>query len=388
MLRLPSWFGDAVGSAAGVNVRSSNALEALVPAASYLSKRFMRQEDSLPPDYFSDAELRRAYLVYFFSTNVLKLGPVLDELERTERFVSKESLRVLDVGTGVGTAVIGLWMWMQRRGFTAALDVTAVDRSADVCAEAERTVRAFRAHLDSPPMRLATRTIDLAELAAEGTGGPYDLITAQNVLIEGSGAEAMIALAQRTLADDGALVLVEPASRYGSRTLLACRDALVEAGFTIYAPCVRQDGCPALLNEGDWCHAISRWERPKFVGMLDDRLGNLRLSLKYSYIIALKQSLNIGGTFPHAHPAKLTRLVSDRIDEKGRRHAFACGVEGRERIEQQKRDVREENKAFEDARRYDLFEFDGLLPVSTFRRIPPEGHARSIHRFNPKDHGA
>ena len=62
MLRLPLWFEDAVSAAARVNLRSSNALADIAPVVEYLAKRFMRQEDSLPKNYFSDAEIRRAYL--------------------------------------------------------------------------------------------------------------------------------------------------------------------------------------------------------------------------------------------------------------------------------------------------------------------------------------
>jgi ribosomal protein RSM22 (predicted rRNA methylase) len=385
MLRLPPWFAEAVGKAAGVNLRSPNALDALVPAAEYLSKRFMRQEDSIVPNYFSEADLRRAYLVYFFSTNVLKIAPVLDELERTKRFAASTSMRVLDVGTGVGTAIIGMWMWMQLRGHTSALDVLATDLSPQVCAEAERTIAAFRPHIPSPLLKIATRAAAFETLTKDKALGRFDLILSQNVLVESPHVEPLIALAHNALADNGALVLVEPASRHGSRTLLTFRDALVDAGFTIYAPCVRQADCPALKSPGDWCHAMSRWERPGFINVLDGKLGNLRLSLKYSYLVALKQPLNIAQTFPEAKREQLVRVVSERMDEKGRRRAYICGANGRALVEKQKRDTREGNEAFDDAQRYDLIELDGVAPVSTFNRLSPEGHAKIIYPFNPKN---
>src|SRR5581483_5101590 len=123
----------------------------------------------------------------------------------------------------------------------------------------------------------------------------------------------MVAVAQKMLRPDGAMILIEPASRYGSRTLLQCRDELVTSGITIFAPCVRQSTCPALVKESDWCHAAPRWERPRFIRILDEQIGNLRLSLKYSYMIVMKRALNIASTFPDVDANGLFRIVSDRI---------------------------------------------------------------------------
>src|SRR5581483_6846246 len=110
MLKLPDWFEEALYGAAGVNLASPKALEKIAPTVEFLSKRFMRQEDSLPKNYFSDEDIRQAYLIYFFTTNVLKIHPVLDELARSDFFTGKESLRMLDIGTGVGTAPISTWL--------------------------------------------------------------------------------------------------------------------------------------------------------------------------------------------------------------------------------------------------------------------------------------
>lgn len=383
MLKLPIWFEDAVSSAARINLRSSSSLAVIAPAVEHLAKRFMRQEDSVPANYFSDVDTRRAYLAYFFSTNVLKLHPVLDELARSDFFSTHKELRVLDIGTGVGTASIGLWMWLAQQELATALNIVATDISAEVCDEAARTMETFRKHIASPVMTFEKKALPMGRLVEAGLG-TFDLIIAQNILVETPDSADMVAIAQGMLRPDGAMVLIEPASRYGSRTLLQCRDELISSGITIFAPCVRQATCPALVKESDWCHAASRWERPRFIRILDEQIGNLRLALKFSYVIAMKRALNIAATFPELKQDGLFRIVSDRIDEKGRKKLWGCGAPGRYFFEKQKRDTTETNRDFDDAHRYDLMSVDGFAPKANVQRLAPSSNAEIIALFEKK----
>ena len=380
---MPPWFEDAVSAAARINLKSPKALAEIAPVVEHLAKRFMRQEDSLPKNYFSDAETRRAYISYFFATNVMKIHPVLNELERAEFFVNRDRVRVLDIGTGVGTASIGLWMWMARQRSPAALHIVATDESPEVCEEAARTVQTFRKHIDTPSLEFEKQPVPLDSLAAAGLG-TFDVIMAQNVLIESPEYQALIEFAQGALRDDGALILIEPASRFGSRALLQCRDALVSAGLTIYAPCLMQGACPALVKDSDWCHTVARWDRPKFVKIIDEQIGNLRLSLKFSYVIAMKKKLNIAATFPHVRADALYRVGSDRIDEKGRKKLYGCGTAGRFFFEKQKRDTTDANAAFDESHRYDILEIEGFVPKATFQRLNPDGTVNMVERFEKK----
>jgi SAM-dependent methyltransferase len=313
---------------------------------------------------------------------VLKIHPVLEELDRTDFFSSRDHLRVLDIGTGVGTAPIGLWMWLaQHAGMEQMrLNVLATDASPDVCEEAARTVQTFRKHIDTILQEFETKPLPLKSIHNADIGS-FDLITAQNVLIEEPDYASVITLAQTMLKEKGALIMIEPASRFGSRTLLQCRDELVKAGMTIYAPCVRQAECPALKRDVDWCHAISRWERPRFIRILDEQIGNLRLSLKYSYIIAMKQPVTIASTLPDVPPNSLFRIVSDRMDEKGRKKVYGCGEQGRLFFEKQKRDTTEANADFDEAHRYDLMTLEGFAPKANLMRMNPDSVVKLVKKF-------
>ncbi|HZV13458.1 MAG TPA: small ribosomal subunit Rsm22 family protein [Candidatus Kapabacteria bacterium] len=380
MLQLPDWFEEALSAATGVNLASQKALEKIAPTVEYLSKRFMRQEDSLPKNYFSDENIRRAYLAYFFATNVLKIAPVLDEIMRSDFFTDKKSLRLLDIGTGVGTVPAGVLLWLSAHGAIQQLDVLATDASGEVCKEALQMMDRFSQYVASPSLRFKTLPATMFDLP-KAKPGTFDMIVAQNVLVESPVFAEMLACADELLKKDGALILIEPASRFGSRTLLSFRDVLVRSGYTIYAPCVRQASCPALEKDSDWCHAVSSWRRPKFIRLIDDMIGSLRLSLKYSYIVALKKPLNISATFSDMPAGSLYRVVSERIDEKGRKKFYGCGVEGRIFFEKQKRDTTDDTRAFDEAERYDLVTIQGTEPKANMQRVQKEGSVTIVKKF-------
>jgi hypothetical protein len=153
------------------------------------------------------------------------------------------------------------------------------------------------------------------------------------------------------LTDDGALVIIEPASKSESRRLLRLRDKATSKGLTIYSPCTHQMNCPALVKEDDWCFNEVAWERPEFIRYVDDEVGNVRLSLKYTYIIFIKN-----GSTLHSNLGLPTasRIVSEVFAEKGRTRAIICDENGRGEYILNKRDKSLNNKVFIDTTRFDL----------------------------------
>jgi ribosomal protein RSM22 (predicted rRNA methylase) len=85
-----------------------------------------------------------------------------------------------------------------------------------------------------------------------------DLVTAAYVLGELCSAQQdrLVTLAARA----GAVLIVEPGTPDGHRRILTARARLLDAGFTIAAPCPHQLGCPVAVP-GDWCHFAARVQR-------------------------------------------------------------------------------------------------------------------------------
>jgi ribosomal protein RSM22 (predicted rRNA methylase) len=123
----------------------------------------------------------------------------------------------------------------------------------------------------------------------------------------------------------------------------------------VYAPCTRDGGCPALLDEDDWCHTEVRWQRPEFIKFVDDLAGTLRLSLKFTYGVFLNHDKNLSDLHqPERNYQTTGRIVSEVFLEKGRTRLILCNQEGRREHILNTRDKTAENRDLIKAERYDL----------------------------------
>ena len=177
------------------------------------------------------------------------------------------------------------------------------------------------------------------------------------------------------LDEHGALVMIEPATRDQSRRLLRFRDMAVKKNTTVYSPCTRQENCPALIKEDDWCHSENAWVRPPFIKAIDDIAGTLRLSLKYSYLILRKDGVTLGNALSKK---PLYRAVSERFDEKGRVRSILCGENGRYEHVINKRDLSDSNKDFPEIQRYDLASLLGEEAREHDIRLPKEAEFQIV----------
>ena len=335
-------------------------------------------------DYAARPELRRAYLRYYLPVNLPKLRvPLAAWWASASRGALPETLRCLDVGSGPGTAILGLLDFL--RGLPAderpkRVELVALDQSYEALKDAERLIRGFAAIAPLPEVRfeplrtdLAADRTDLFPLAV--AGGRFDLVLAANVLCEIvrqdglARAEALVAaVAERTLAASGTIVMVEPGLRATARDLHRLRDRLLGAGpLHVVAPCLHEAPCPALVRDRDWCIADVPWVPPPAVREIDRRTGLQKGSLKFAYLV-------LAGARPPEAPGEW-RVVSDVLDMKGEQRVYLC-AEGRWIVVGRlKRDGLE---TFAGIARGDRVEIRGLQPKGAIFRLPPEGSLRRI----------
>lgn len=315
------------------------------------------REEFVRSEYLRDEDQQRAYLLYYTTTNLLKLWPPLRELSRSGFFAGYEELRHLDLGTGTGAAIWGLATYLAReQPSITTLRSQASDKLSRNLRTVERFASAFKSGLD---LRMSTSLMDLGALAVDKGTQQFDLITLMNVLaeVDESYDAEIISFIEQSLAEHGATIMVEPASREVSRRALRFRDRMVAAGFYVYSPCCRNGGCPALEEEDNWCHTEIPWERPGFIRVMDDIAGTLRLSLKATYAVFLREDVNLSDSFLHQRDFSSTgRVVSERFDEKGRYRAFICNDRGRREYVMNKRDKSAANRPMAKVARYDLVE--------------------------------
>ncbi|SEE87719.1 Ribosomal protein RSM22 (predicted rRNA methylase) [Rhizobiales bacterium GAS191] len=88
-----------------------------------------------------------------------------------------------------------------------------------------------------------------------------DLVLMSYALVELQEREIAAAARRLWSLADGLLVFVEPGTPEGFRRIILCRDALIEAGARLVAPCPHAMACPIVAPQ--WCHFGERLPRSR-----------------------------------------------------------------------------------------------------------------------------
>ena len=301
------------------------------------SRRYTSERDELarPSDARGDLAARAAF---FTVADAIKIAIPLRELVGRGALPARRPLRVVDLGAGCGALGLGLAATLR----DVAVELVAIDRDADALRIAKAALARF-----APSFTVTTHTGDVKSTPIP----PADLVLAGTVLNE-LPADARLPLVQRALAalaDDGAVILIEPALRDTTRALHELRDAAIARGAHVFAPCTRTGApCPALADADDWCHEDRLVELPPRTAQLA-RTTHLRDSgLKFSYLV-LRTSPRALVDAPGAW-----RVVSASHGKKGKLEMYGCGDAGRFPIRLLTRHRNSGNRELERARRGDV----------------------------------
>jgi SAM-dependent methyltransferase len=247
------------------------------------------------------------------------------------------SLRVLDVGAGLGATTWGVVRALEAGGGGGEVQATWLDPDAQALELGTGLLR--ERERDSTPGRIALRVTAIRRSVSSADGldglGRFDLVLVGQVLSEldvGASGEDRVrrhsallhGLLERCTTDQGALVVVEPALRDRSRHLHAVRDELVAQGATIFAPCLHSGQCPALARESDWCHEDLPVDLPRWLWPVATAAGLRREGLTFSYLVARRDGGRLAEA-PGRTPAVRLRVVSQPMRTKGKRELFVCG---------------------------------------------------------------
>ena len=341
-----------------------------------LSHLFTRERERLPAAYLKNPGLREAYRAYFLPPNLAKIRVPLAELAlHRKQTRAKDAMRVLDLGSGPGTALLGIMEHFSAQGEKPELQCVAVDKVAENLAVAREMFHAERISLGLSAS-LKTVHADI-EHAGQRLSGPFDLIILSNVLNElftheGRRIEKRLAVMEEivmpALAEDGTCIIIDPALRDTSRELLQVRDGLLERNFSIYAPCLCKCVCPALANPRDWCHEDLPWNPPSEIVEVDKLTGLRKDSLKFSYLVVRKDGLSLADDYDE----KCFRVVSEPLITKGKIEFFLCGREGRSLCTRLDKDETPANEPFQRLRRGYVVRFELLIDGGTRYKVGKE----------------
>ncbi|MDB4977490.1 MAG: hypothetical protein JWN48_5831, partial [Myxococcaceae bacterium] len=370
---------ERVAHSLHVQKASLQTMAAAVAAVSHVYTRERGQMGAL----HKHALLARAG--FFWPRDLVKVFGPLDELTRWlparwDPTTVGASLRVLDVGAGLGATSFGLARWLRARGLPVdKLEIVALEHDAS----ALRGFSAFaKALADLPdelvPVELEARAEDLRMAPL---GEQFDLVLfgfVLNELFVELPLEQRIArraeLLQRAcarLSPGGALIVLEPALKATTRELMQLRDLLALSGQAPYviAPCLHARPCPMLPSERDWCHQELPYALP---GQLAEiaKAASLRYEgLSYASLVLANQPRSGALMGPAEEP--LYRIVSDRLASKGKLELIGCGPTY-QRFTRLDRHHSPQNQAFGEAQRGALLELESAAP-----RIDAQTHVRA-----------
>ena len=198
---------------------SNEKLNTLASNVDRLSRLLTRQRENLPAAYLKDRGLREAYAAYFLPPNMRKIHIPLSELAlHPDTMVNKEQYRILDLGCGPGTALLGVLDFFYSMNISPRLDVVAIDQLSENLAIVRSFFSTYKlAHSLNASLKTICSSIGNTVHMIEE---PFDLITLTNVLNElhphhemriAKRIRLLADLLHRYLAKDGSCIIIEPA---------------------------------------------------------------------------------------------------------------------------------------------------------------------------------
>lgn len=239
--------GGAFGGASGDTLRAALAglLDGLPPrqATSAVERLIANYRGTTPTDapVLRDRSDVAAYAAYRMPATFEAVRAVLDALR--DAAPAWEPATHTDVGGGTGAA-----SWAVAEAWDTTARTTVLDWAEPALALGRE---------------LADGVFDAEWRRARISGAlrldETDLVTVSYVLKELTEADrrAVVTEAARVAQ---AVVIVEPGTPDGYERIIAARTLLVEAGFTVAAPCPHSGTCPIEPGK-DWCHFAARVSR-------------------------------------------------------------------------------------------------------------------------------
>ncbi|MGR3912592.1 MAG: small ribosomal subunit Rsm22 family protein [Candidatus Rhabdochlamydia sp.] len=262
-------------------------LATLKKAAKALSERY-RNSDT---PYLRSEEDRKAYLITRLPATESVLARVFQEVSN----ITIESY--LDIGSGPGSS------WYPAKQLFPQL------KSAEFIEIDREFVRLGKERLKLEPI------VWKNEPAGQGeTFSSHDCV----VFSYSWGEILSLSVLEKALESaKECLIIIEPGTPKGFRAILKAREALLQQGAHILAPCPHKNACPLKGDPNSWCHFGVRLERSwEHQWMKDASLGYE--DEKYSYLIVSKKP----------RIASQPRLLKNPLKLKGHLKLTLCTDEG------------------------------------------------------------
>ncbi len=267
-----------------------------VDAVRRLTEIYTERRDESP---FRNRRLLQARLFFFMPTDVPKVWlPLSELLSERPGLLERRTIRILDIGAGVGSGGVGALTVLAAHGWKGTVELTAVEPDPTLRSPLMRALDAAEEALGIP-VEVTHRTRDITTWLDEGGKagrkdrgpGRFDLVLAVNVLTEALDPERYAAegvdVVRRLsyhLPRSGAIIFVEPALRDPARRLSLLRDRLHGDGIPIFAPCLATGDCPETQTEVGYCFHAIKVPLNGYLQKLGDLAGLRRHEVNFHYL--------------------------------------------------------------------------------------------------------
>jgi hypothetical protein len=281
------------------------------------------------PNYFTTARFRSSYFLYFFGLQGAKFLTLFDRYPRAIEAALSHAmktgvLRIIDVGSGPGTASISLLVHLldglrdsKKPAMTLpfSIELVWIDHNATILKDGE-------ALLEKVLELYPDLTGDIRTVLESRSWWKHpkefqfeaSLVLFGNVLNECPEDSRIFQLGLAPFLKapaGGGVLMMEPAFKSASQRLSAIRNELTQADSPLipWGPCLHTGACP--LTEGrDWCHFSVPAKMPgSFFRKFSIKLGGIREWLKFSFLwIASSESKKAA-----TPPKGWVRIISDPL---------------------------------------------------------------------------
>ena len=309
-----------------------------------LSAQLTTERYALARSYWSSPRLVSAYLRYFLPWNLLRLHCLFRELALPLP-VQGTPPSLVDLGSGPLSVPLALWIsrpeWRE-----APLRVVCADTAPrpmalglqllEQLAGLMRVPLVWQIQLERAPLTRVLNDIRLRPTLLTGGNVLNEWqAQSQDTSIPFSERVGEVAMAvARQIAAGGTALFVEPGTRLGGTLTATLRQAALEEGLQVVAPCPHANECPLLgRRDRGWCHVhreLASDAAPAWLSSLTQAARLAKQSLSFSYVqLRAPSEVSERTSARPEHGLVQARLLSDAFLVPGLGQArYACSSRG------------------------------------------------------------
>jgi ribosomal protein RSM22 (predicted rRNA methylase) len=328
----------------------------IYPHINKLSTNFNRLESKIVSSYWNTSQnpsnLRLAYFLNFMPCNAFRNASIWEELRRMGFCwdITTDTLRVLDFGSGPGSASFGLTLALMHEKFN--MKVALLDQDHSNLKLASHWGNYFSRKLGIKiQFQSFQKKIALNQASLLPSAAPMFHIWMMSFVLNelyeqepdlNTIAQKLIQSWDDHLHQEGIVIIVEPALKEQSRKLLELRKMLLQQfgknpSYQVLTPCLGHQGCQALSNTSDWCHEEVLFMRPAYLKLMDRITKLNHQSLAFSYLTIIKSKRPRREILQKFKKSDyLARLVSPSHKQQSDWEFFLCTPDGKKRTRMKK----------------------------------------------------